>query len=310
MGRLDTINRHGLASSIRHGDILWFDPRELVSDDVRQLARTHRSELIAEIRASAGNTDVPSPEAVPAYHFLWVATTLESFEETDPRYGYETGRDPVFRMLDAPYYAWLRHHMENASKAHGDGRLSDDEYTILRDRFNVIHNWAIAHIGEDALRRAMRTTNLKRYVAPCDATVEAYHRTWDEARQANEARRHPVVMVSPMDAQPAKLAHLLATQGYAVIRSPALDDLVIIMRDDAVAVPTKWADKVRFTIDELTILVGAPFEIIRQAYDVKDIIGGRVMGDDETKPIDVDTKATSRSVPGPQHSLFGSPGGA
>lgn len=126
---------------------------------------------------------------MPDYRFLWVATTLESFEECDPRYGYEIGRDPVYRMLDAPYYAWLRHRMEGASKAHQDGHLSDDEFTVLRNRFNAVHNWAVAHIGDQTLRRAIRTTNTKRYVPPSDSTVDAYHRTWDEARESNAKRR-------------------------------------------------------------------------------------------------------------------------
>lgn len=273
MGYLDTISRQGIAVSIRHGNVLWLDPQEVVTDDIRQLVRDHRDELIAEIRTSAGQTD--SPEITPAYRFLWVATNLESFEEYDPRFGYEVGLDPVYRMLDAQYYAWLRHRMENARKSHDAGALDTESFGVLRDRFNTIHSWAVAHIGEENLRRAVRTTNLKRYMPPSDETVDAYHRTWDEARRANQSR-HAAHRVS----QSARLRQLLSTQGYAGIKSPVLDDLVVFVRDDGVIVPTKWSAKVRFTLDELSLMVGSSVQAVNQIYDIKQVFGGKVVPND------------------------------
>lgn len=71
--------------------------------------------------------------------------------------------------------------MENAKKAHAAGRMDDEAFEVLRSRFNTIHAWAVEHIGEDALRQAMRTTNVKSYAPPSEQTFSAYRKTWDDA---------------------------------------------------------------------------------------------------------------------------------
>lgn len=288
MSYLDTISRQGILVSIRHGNLLWLDPQELVTDEIRQLVREHRDELVGQIKTSAGQMAPVTREITPAYRFLWVATNLESFEEYDPRFGYEVGRDPVYRMLDAQYYAWLRHRMQNVRKSHDAGTLDDQSFDILRDRFNTIHNWAVAHIGEENLRRAVRTTNLKRYVPPSDETVDAYHRTWDEARRANRSRQ-----LAHRASQSVRLRELLSTQGYAGVKSPVLDDLVVFVRDDGVTVPTKWSAKVRFTLDELSLMLGSSVGALKQIYDIKHVFGGKVVPNDG--PV---ASATSRPVTG------------
>ena len=268
MKYLDSFSKHGLLITLRNGTDLWIEPQELINEHILNIAQEHKDALIAEIRDSSGETDQTAPEIMPAYNFLWVATDLSSFEDNDPRYGYEVGRNPIYRMVDAPYYAWLRHQMENAQKANNNGALSDDEYAVLRDRFNVVHEWAITHIGEDILRKAIRTTNINRYIAPCDATIDAYYQAWAEAQKANKERRSP---------EADKLSLLLSTQGYAAISSPVIDDVVIFVRDEEVTVPTKWIDKIKFTLAELKLMIGLPVESVKQIYDVKQIFGGKVV---------------------------------
>lgn len=276
MKYLDSFSRHGLLVTLRNGTDLWVEPQELINEHLLGIARKHKDALIREIRDSSGSTDQPYPEIMPDYRFLWVATDLTSFEDNDPRYGYEVGRNPVYRMLDAPYYAWLRHQMENAKKAYDNGALSDDEYAILKDRFNVIHEWAVVHIGEEALRKAIRTTNIKRYAPPCNATIDAYYRTWAEAQKANKAK----IYRGWEPAEAAKLADLLTTQGYAAIKSPIIDDIIIFVRDEEVALPSKWVGKVKFTLAELKLMIGLSVESVIQIYDVKDIFGGKVVPPD------------------------------
>ncbi len=299
MSYLDTISRQGILVSIRHGNVLWLDPQELVTDEIRRLVREHRDELIVEIRASAGQIDSAAAEVTPAYRFLWVATNLESFEEYDPRFGYEVGRDPVYRMLDAQYYAWLRHRMENVRKSHEARGLDTESFTVLRDRFNTIHNWAVAHIGEENLRRAVRTTNLKWYAPPSDETVDAYHRTWDEARKANQSRH-----LARRTSQSARLRHLLSTQGYAGIKSPVLDDLVVFVRDDGVTVPAKWSAKVRFTLDELSLMAGSSVEAVKQIYNIKQVFGGKVVPNDGPAAVATRRSVTGRPGLAVQQSMF------
>lgn len=305
MGYLDVLSRRGLLTTLRHSKYLWFEPEELVTDDILQIARDHKDEIVQEVMASAAQHDENASEITPDYRFLWVATTLESFEECDPRYGYEMGGDPVYRMLDAPYYAWLRHCMENAKNSHAAGHTADQTFEILRDRFNAVHNWAITHIGEDALRQAIRTTNTKRYIAPCDATLDAYHQTWAEARRANQKCREHA-----RSAQVARLGHLLSTQGYAGIKSPIVDDVIVFARDDGVALPTKWADKVRFTMDELILMIGSSVEEAKQIYDVKQIFGGKVVTHGGGQPrvvggtVGGQSRVVTPAIPVTQGSMF------
>ena len=281
MGYLDVLNHRGIRASIRRGNTLWLDPQYLVTRDIAETVHSHRDDLVSEVRACAVDVSEDVSEIVPDYRFLWVARDLDSFEEFDPRFGYEAGGDPVYRMLDAPYYAWLRHRMENARNSHRAGRLDDSAFEVLKTRFNAIHSWAVQHIGEEALRRAIRTTNAKSYVPPSEQTFAAYRKTWDDAWDAHQ-RHQAARNQSSQSEQSGRLEHALATCGYAGIRSSIIEDIVVFVRDDSVVVPTKWSDKVIFTMDELTLMVGSSPEAVKQIHEVKRVFDGKVVPTDES----------------------------
>lgn len=291
MTYLETLTRQALRTSIQPGGRLRLEPDWLITDDIRRMVFEHREELVAEIKASCASADT-SAEIVPDYHILWAATNLDSFEEYDPRFGYELDCEPVYRMLDALYYAWLRHRMENALKAHEAGRLSDADFNGLRERFNIIHDWAVRHIGEDALRRAIRTTNVKTYVPPSEQTFAAYRKTWDDAEDTYQQRLAAASLAGQSD-QACRLQHLLDTQGYAGIRSSVIEDIVVFVRDDSVVVPARWSGKVRFTMDELSLMVGSSPEAVKQIHEVKRVFGGKVVPSDES-----DSRLFPDSMPG------------
>lgn len=299
MAYLETLTKNALRASIQSDGKLRLEPDWLITDDVRRLVREHREELVEEIRASSTAAN-PSSEVVPDYHILWVATDLDSFEEYDPRFGYELGCEPVYRMLDASYYAWLRHRMENARKSHDTGRLDDATFDALRERFNTIHDWAVQHIGQDALRQAVRTTNVKSYAPPSEQTFDAYRKTWDDAWNAHKLRAS--LGSSSGSDQARRLEHALATRGYAGIRSSIIEDIVVFVRDDSVVVPDKWAGKVRFTMDELKLMIGSSPEAVRQIYEVKRVFGGKVVPADDD-PFRA-TTAKPLSVTDGQNTLF------
>lgn len=280
MAHLDTLNRLGIRASIRRGNLLWLDPQHLVTSDVAETVRSHRDDLLAEIRACAISALEENAEIVPDYHFLWVATDLDSFEEFDPRFGYEIGGEPVYRMLDASYYAWLRHRMINAKSAHDAGHLDSTGFNTLRERFNIIHDWAVRHIGDDALRQAIRTTNVKTYIPPSEQTFAAYRKTWDDAWEAYQRRN--MQFRSAQSDQTRRLEHAISTRGYAGVSSAIIGDIVVFVRDDSVCVPAKWSDKVRFTMDELSLMIGSSPEAVKQIHEVKRVFGGTVVsaGDD------------------------------
>jgi len=282
MGYLDTLNRRGIRASIRQGNMIWLDPQYLVTSEIADMVRSYRDDLSSEIRACAISASEDIAEIIPDYQFLWVATDLDSFEEYDPRFGCELNCDPVYRMLDASYYAWLRHRMENARKVHESGTLDDAAFNTLRERFNIIHTWAVRHIGEDALRTAIRTTNAKSYVPPSEQTFSAYRKTWDDAWSAYQQNQSARSRSAKPSDQAGKLQHLLDTQGYAGIRSGIIDDIVIFVRDESVVVPPKWSGKVIFTMDELTLMVGSSPEAVKQIHEVKRVFGGKVVPTDES----------------------------
>lgn len=302
MSYLEKLTRQALRASIQPDGRLRLEPDWLITDDIRRMVHEHRKELVREITENSAPGD-SSAEVAPDYHLLWVATDLDSFEEFDPRFGYEIGSDPAYRMLDAPYYAWLRHRMENARKAHESGRLDDQTFETLRTRFNTIHSWAVRHIGEDALRRAIRTANVKSYIPPSDQTCAAYRKTWDDAWNAYQRNQAANRSARSSD-QSRRLQHLLDTQGYAGIRSSIIDDVVVFVRDDSIVVPDKWTTKVRFTMDELALMVGSSPEAVKQIYEVKRVFGGKVVPNDDS-PFNADRPVTCAAAnPVHQQSLF------
>lgn len=281
MAHIDSLTIRGIRASIQPDGRIRLEPDWLITDSIRQIVREHREELLGEIRASAVSDD-PTEQIVPAYSILMVATDLDSWEADDPRFGYEIGGDPIYRMLDASYYAWLRHRMENARKSHDAGRFDAEAYNLLRERFNTIHDWAVQHIGEEALRRAIRTTNVKSYVPPSGQTFAAYRKTWDDAWDAYQRRQAAHNRPAQPSNQASRLQHLLDTQGYAGIRSSIIEDIVVFVRDDSVVVPTKWSGKVRFTMDELSLMIGSAPEAVKQIHEVKRVFGGKVVPTDES----------------------------
>jgi hypothetical protein len=98
---------------------------------------------------------------------LYVATDLDTWETSTP----EPDQDGMceacgYRRLDSEYYAWLRHRMEVAKQAWQRGRLAAAQYQELRQRFNEVHFWAVAHLGEVALVAAVGRLDPKAYRPP------------------------------------------------------------------------------------------------------------------------------------------------
>jgi len=99
--------------------------------------------------------------------FLYVSTELDTWETRTP----EPDQDAIcercgYRRLDPEYYAWLRHRMEVAKQAWQRGRLAAAQYQELRQRFNDVHFWAVARLGEAALVAAVEALDPKAYRPP------------------------------------------------------------------------------------------------------------------------------------------------
>ncbi len=99
---------------------------------------------------------------------LFVSTILDAWTTGQPEIFARDVQidDRAYRRLDPEYYAWLRSRMNLAKLAAGAGRLSPEAFEELREKFNAVHEWAVAHFGQEALREAIRSLDTRGYTPP------------------------------------------------------------------------------------------------------------------------------------------------
>jgi hypothetical protein len=99
---------------------------------------------------------------------MYVASTLESWATDQPHVFARDVQidDTAYRRLDPEYYAWLRSRMNLAKMAADAGKLGHDAFNELRVKFNTIHDWAMAHLGELPLLDAVRSLDARDYCPP------------------------------------------------------------------------------------------------------------------------------------------------
>lgn len=254
---LDYFNCRGIAVSLVEGkNKLCLNPEYRITSDVSKLVSGKKAEIIAEVRATGkqiGN------EIVPNYKILWVATDLETFEDNDPRIGFEACIEAkVYRMLSPEYFAWLRSRVVNAKKLLDKKRIKAETFEELKQRFAEIAKWAEARFGKDELKAAMANENgIKGYILPSEKTYNALKRS------------------DSLDAQSAMFREQLNSRGYAVIWSTVAECHVVFCKDSAVAVPEAEGSAI-FTMDEARSVVNIPEAELRTICDVKRVLGGIV----------------------------------
>jgi len=125
----------------------------------------------------------PVEKASVGTEVLFVATDLESRHLECGEGGNRDieHEEKIYRRLDPEYFAWLRSRMVAAGNAHKAGKLSDNRWNLLRERFNRIQKLAIEEFGEDALQKAVRGMNPRTYQVP------AIHQKKDWIYPAEEA---------------------------------------------------------------------------------------------------------------------------
>lgn len=116
-----------------------------------------------DMDASAGVCNLRGPATA-----LFVSTSLESWRTDQPHVFNRDVQinDTAYRRLDPEYYAWLRSRMTLARSAHKAGQIDSEEYEALRLRFNAVHDWAMEHLGEQALLDALRVLDARDYRPP------------------------------------------------------------------------------------------------------------------------------------------------
>jgi len=128
MRYLEVLDRRGIRASIRRGTTLWLDPHYLVTPDVAEAVRSHKDEILDDIRACAADISSEMPEIVPDYQFLMVATDRDSWEGDDPRFGYPTpwpqSRPPGDASI-AQVFGRSCPFLARPAKSHGNARAGD-----------------------------------------------------------------------------------------------------------------------------------------------------------------------------------------
>ena len=64
MSHLETLTRHGLTASIRRKIVIWLEPNDALTDEIRRLVRENRSAIIRELLAAEHSLQAALPEPV------------------------------------------------------------------------------------------------------------------------------------------------------------------------------------------------------------------------------------------------------
>ena len=132
-----------------------------------------REPKLTSLAESVGSDDAAPDQDVNLVHVspctsLFVSTSLDTWATGQPEIFARDVQinDTAYRRLGPEYYAWLRSRMNLAKLAAGAGRLSQDAFDDLREKFNAVHEWAVAHFSEQALREAVRHLDTRSYAPP------------------------------------------------------------------------------------------------------------------------------------------------
>ena len=138
---------------------------------------------------------------------LFVSTSLDTWTTGQPEIFARDVRinDTAYRRLDPEYYAWLRSRMYLVKLAAGAGRISPDAFEELRQKFNAVHEWALAHFGENLLRDALRNLDTRIYAPP----VVEDDRPVRPARAAEHFAAEAVAVVDQIRDQALSLGWML-----------------------------------------------------------------------------------------------------
>ena len=120
-------------------------------------------------------------------NIIYISSNLEKKEKKEEVYRGIDGQNNVINQivdngkvyipLTLPVYAWLRQQMDKAHMAYKSGRLAEDSWGKLRERFYPVHDWAVGTYGQDAIGEAIKAPQANPFVAAVN-TIQAD--TWSQ----------------------------------------------------------------------------------------------------------------------------------
>lgn len=117
---------------------------------------------------SAAINELSSLPLQPPQPTIYVSTDL-TFHQIEDARSYPTDSDiegVSLHRLKPYYFAWLRSRMISAQAAYKAGKLSDQAWDTLRERFNRLQEMAIEMFGKETLQQALCDFNSKSYAPP------------------------------------------------------------------------------------------------------------------------------------------------
>ena len=117
--------------------------------------------------ASAG-CETPLLPPQPPQPAIYVSTGLDIHEIEDARDWPEDMEidGTLCRRLSPEYFAWLRSRMVTAQTAHKAGKLPEDAWNTLRQRFNAMQELSIREFGKEHLQEVLQSFSPKNYRPP------------------------------------------------------------------------------------------------------------------------------------------------
>ena len=118
-----------------------------------------------------------SENDVPATTLIYFASTSLDLRQTDKPDGHPEDifvEGVCYRIVDPPYFAWLRRRMETAKRKFEAGQLPETTWENLRTRFNGLQEWAIGHYGKKTLQATIRSFDAAGYTPPVNCQPEPY----------------------------------------------------------------------------------------------------------------------------------------
>ena len=130
--------------------------------------------------------ETPSLPPQPPQPAIYVSTGLDVHEIEDACDWPEDMEidGTLCRRLSPEYFAWLRSRMVTAQAAHKAGKLPEDAWNTLRQRFNALQELAIREFGKDSLQELLQSFSPKNYRPPAlrpepqEKPVEAPRKDW------------------------------------------------------------------------------------------------------------------------------------
>jgi hypothetical protein len=135
---------------------------------------------------TAGTEPASSLPPQPPQPAVYISTGLDVHEIEDAR-DWPEDKDidgTLCRRLSPEYFSWLRSRMVTAQAAHKAGKLPEDAWNTLRQRFNALQELAIREFGKESLQEVLHSFSPKNYRPPAlrpelqEKPVEVPRKDW------------------------------------------------------------------------------------------------------------------------------------